>query len=143
MKNLTDLLNEQSLEAKEKMHNVHNVHDCSNMDNDVIIQLFRTAKIMHYEPGVPLEEQFYGGITNNIKRNLSRHKIESYLKCVKVDSFETAKEIERRLHDDLRIFIGIDGAESAGQGGKEESDSKGSETRYVYLAKRNTPGFED
>lgn len=82
----------------------------------------------------------YGGITNNIPTNLSRHKIDKYAVCIFVDSFATAQQLESWLCSDLKLCIGKGGVSSAGKGGKNEGGDD--DSRIVYIADMTLPGFE-
>lgn len=110
--------------------------DCSEFNDEAIIDVFRCNKNAYHKEGKTIDEEFYGGITNDIPSNLRRHNIETYIVCVKVDSFETAKRIEGLLYSKLGFFIGENEEESAGRGGASDSN-------IVYMAKRDEPGFKD
>lgn len=128
MKPLIDYLNEASRQTSEKDHNVQ---DMTHRSDEEVIEYFKVLKLSNFDnkSGKTVEEQFYGGITNNIPQNLSRHKIESYIGCVKVDSKETAGRIEQRLHDDLGFDIG----DACGGNGASN------DTIFVYMASKEPP----
>lgn len=122
--------------------------DFSAVEDDGILDFFETkifeTKHKYGRSGypkidTPREECFYGGITNDITGNLSRHNISSYICCVFVDSFETAERIEGLLPK-LGVDIGKRGEDSAGNGGKNKSGED--DSRVVYLADKTTPGFK-
>ena len=80
----------------------------------------------------------YGGITNDLRKNLSRHQIDKYIKCIFVADSDTAKELERYLGE-LGLDIGREGLKSAGNGGKAEGGDD--DSRVVYIADKTLPGF--
>lgn len=110
--------------------------DFSEKTDDEILDFFKKLRLLHHQSGITHDLEFYAGITNDIPQNLSRHNIDSYLGCVKVDSFETAKRIEGLLNTELGFYIGKKEESSAGRGGTQDST-------IVYLAKRDTKGFKD
>lgn len=67
--------------------------------------------------------RFYCGITNNVDRREGEHSAD-YLGHVKCKSFEVAKQLEARMHDE-----GFDTGEQLGHG---QEDSI-----YVYVYKKN------
>ncbi len=122
--------------------------DFSAVDDDGILDFFKSkimdTKLKYERSGypkieTPREECFYGGITNDITENLSRHNISSYICCVFVDTFATAERIEGLLPK-LGVDIGVRGEDSAGNGGKNENGED--DSRVVYLADKTTPGFK-
>lgn len=117
-------------------------HDFTNRKDKDIIEYFRKV-IVDNDKGVDREKKFYGGITNDIDKNLARHNIKSYLGCVSVDSYETAKRIEGLLHSELGVFIGKNEEGSAGRGGNDGEEDPDKESRIVYLADRLSSGFRD
>jgi hypothetical protein len=110
--------------------------DMKTASEDAILQYFRQLTIMHCDPRLTNQEKFYGGITNDIPSNLSRHNIKSYLGCVDVGTPERATDIEALLNSKLGVFIGKDGIESAGRGITDDST-------IVYLADRAQDNFKD
>lgn len=133
MKPLEDFINEA---ARQVAARKQNVIDCKKKSNEDIISHFKSIINIHYDPSVTVEDKFYGGITNDIEANLNRHKISGYLTCVEVDSYDTAKTIERLLHTELGVYIGKKEEGSAGRGGNEDST-------IVYLADRKSRDFVD
>jgi hypothetical protein len=107
----------------------HNVLDMSHHSDDAIIEYFRSLKLGRHEEGQSTSSQFYGGITNDIQQNLSRHHLDDYIGCVKTDSKDTASRIEQRLQDDLGFDIGN------AHGGNGATD----DTVYVYMASKKPP----
>ncbi|MDE6753212.1 MAG: hypothetical protein K2J82_01215 [Muribaculaceae bacterium] len=103
-----------------------------------ILMDHRLANFPKYSCG--RKELLYGGITNNIPNNLSRHKIKRYLLCGFVDNFDVAEKVEELLCSKLEISIGKRGKNSAGNGGKNEDSP--TDSRVVYIADKTIPGFE-
>ena len=66
---------------------------------------------------------FYCGITNNVDRREGEHNTD-YLGYVNCKTFEVAKRLEARMHDE-----GFDTGDQLGHG---QEDS-----RYVYVYKKN------
>ena len=131
MKDLSGFMKE-----RERLLAMNQPKDYKNASDEIILQVFEHFKNLLHEGGKTFDEEFYGGITNNIPKNLRRHNIENYIVCVEVDSFDTAKRIEGLLHSKLGFYIGENEDSSAGRGGKPDST-------IVYMAQRDTPGFKD
>jgi hypothetical protein len=125
-----DTLSDYLYEAlRQSAEMEYNVHDMSRSSDNEIIEYFKSLKLSNYKPGSSVDSQFYGGITNNIKQNLSRHSIDNYIGCVKVNSKNTAARIEQLLQDELGFDIG---AAPGGNGAAED-------TIYVYMASKCPP----
>jgi len=133
MINLTEFT--KNAERAKKIVRNHPV-DMKKSSDERILSHFRALINTHYCPRYSMDQQFYGGITKDIESNLDRHNIAMYLGCIEVDSYKTAERIERLLHDELGVFIGVRGSSSAGNGGDEDST-------IVYLADRKDPNFID
>lgn len=112
---------------KEYQEQYPDIKDYSAYDADFIVELFGQQIKMDQQNAAPkdyrkmetsLKSCYYGGITNNIPQNLSRHHIDKYIFCAFVDSFDTAREVEKAMDDKLGIFIGVRGKDSAGMVGK-------------------------
>lgn len=103
---------------------------------DKIVCYFEFWKNLFHKSGEKIEDEFYVGITNDVKANLKRHNITAYIFACNVGTSERACELEALLHEKLGFFIGVKGCESAGRGASEDST-------VVYLARRNQPGFVD
>ena len=112
----------------------------SDIRKRVLIELTNNLLANNPKESVPRNQLLYGGITNDIPSNLSRHKIKQYVVAVFVNSFETAKRIEERLYTDLQLCTGEGGSSSAGRGGKDEGGAD--DSRVVYIADMTIPGFE-
>ena len=123
-----------SEKSTSDIEKTYNVVDGSKAGDDKIIDHFKQVISNNYDPRKTLRQKFYGGITNDIPSNLSRHGIERYLACIKVESAERAAGIEQRLHDDLQIYIG-----KTATGGRGKAD----DSKYIYIADRSLPGFQD
>lgn len=123
-----------SEKSASDIEKTHNVVDFSKAGDDKIIAHFKQVISNNYVPGKTLKQKFYGGITNDIPTNLSRHGIEKYLACIKVESAERAAQVEQLLHDKLQIYIG-----KTATGGRGKAD----DSKYIYIADRSLPGFQD
>lgn len=66
---------------------------------------------------------FYCGITENIERRQSEHNISHFLAVTKCDSFETAKILEQRMHNE-----GYDTGDQLGNGNQTSI--------YCYMYKK-------
>lgn len=75
--------------------------------------------------------QFYCGITNDIKQNLSRHNISGYVACCQCASFDIARKVEEELG---KAGFDIGDLNRGGNGGVEDSV-------YVYMVKKEN-GFK-
>ena len=72
------------------------------------------------------KQDFYCGITNDLEKRKSTHKVEKYAATIECDSFETSTAIEEALHDD--------GFDTGDQRGNGDDDSV-----FVYMY-RQIPG---
>lgn len=124
---------------KERMQYVENCNtpkNYNNKSNAEIIAFFNALITLNHELDESFESEFYGGITNNVESNLSRHCIDAYLGCIRVDSYKRASIIEGMLNKELSADISKRKRSSARRGGKDD-------LTIVYLAKRNQSGFTD
>lgn len=69
------------------------------------------------------KEDFYCGITNDIKIRREQHNVGRFLGVTKCDSFETAKKLESLMHDE--------GYDTGGKLGNGKEDSI-----FCYLYKK-------
>lgn len=125
------------------------IEDCSSKEVEEIkneLKLF-VDTVKHNKTGYlanppkdnpPLERYLYGGICNDIQANLSRHKIDKYLRCIFVKDAATASKIEEALGK-MGLFIGKRGISAAGNGAKDEDAPD--DTRIVYIADMTVLGF--
>lgn len=106
--------------------------DCTKATIDTILSYFKNqflcAVVFDDDPN---RGQYYCGITNDIKQNLSRHSISGYLACCQCASFEVAKTVEEELGKE---GFDIGDVNHGGNGGTEDSV-------YVYMVKKED-GFE-
>lgn len=125
------------------------IEDCSSKNVEQIkdeLKLFvdtvkhnKTGYLENPPKNNPLPETYlYGGICNDIQTNLSRHKIDKYLRCIFVKDAATASKIEEALWE-MGLFIGKRGISAAGNGAKDEDAPD--DTRIVYIADMTVPGF--
>lgn len=66
---------------------------------------------------------FYCGITNDKEKRRKQHNVSRFLGVTKCDTFETAKKLEAKMHDE-----GYDTGEKLGNGAED--------TIYCYLYKK-------
>ncbi len=76
----------------------------------------------------------YGGLTNDIRANLRRHRISRYVACFRVKNSAVATAVEGLLSSE-GVDIGVRGAASAGNGIDPETSN------IVYIADKTLPGF--
>lgn len=107
--------------------------DCRGMDDDNIIKIFLNK--LNFFNEEYRDALFYAGIAQNIEKRDSDHGLAGHILCVDlgVDKIHCGK-IEKKIHDKLKVYIGKEGSDSAGNGAKDE-------TRYVYLIPRCLPFF--
>lgn len=72
---------------------------------------------------------YYCGITNDIKSNLSRHGIKGYVFCINCNSFEVSSQVEKKLGE--KGFDIGNPNNKAGNGGADDST-------VVYMAYKDS-----
>lgn len=96
---------------------------------DDIVEYFKNAYLNAVKLNDdPSKEQYYCGITCDVKQNLKRHKVNGYTACVECDSFETSSAVEYKLGE-----MGFDAGNSdnVGNGGNVNS-------KIVYMIKKDS-----
>lgn len=124
------------IKESKRLVEMNTPKDYTKASDEAILEIFENYRNLLHKGSKTFDQEFYGGITNNIPSNLRRHNIEKYIVCVEVDSFDTVKRIEGLLCSKLGFYIGKNEEGSAGRGGDADST-------IVYMAKRDEPGFED
>lgn len=85
---------------------------------DEIVEYFEMMHKSQYNYG-DSRQDYYCGITNNIKSNLLRHNIDGYDACVECGTYEKASQVEKELGE-YGFDIGSPN-NPAGNGGAEDS----------------------
>ena len=98
--------------------------DAAHLTDDEVLSRLR-------EKVDPIEEKFrkdlfYGGIATDIEERDTDHGLHGHILAFDLHDRNRCIDLELRLHDDLKIFIGKNGSDSAGNGAKPS-------TRYLYL----------